>query len=70
MVCASSTTRLFYDTAAVYDAGRSIRNVRFREGAGVGVFFLPPTFGFPVSVDVASDLAGGVRVHTSSGFGF
>ena len=62
--------RFFYDTAAVYDAGRSIRNARFREGAGAGVFFLPPQFGFPVSIDVAGDFAGGVRVHASAGFGF
>ena len=62
--------RFFYDTAAVYDAGRSIRNARFREGAGAGVYFLPPRFGVPVSIDVAADFAGGVRVHTSAGFGF
>jgi hypothetical protein len=62
--------RFFYDTAAVYDAGRSIRNARFLEGAGAGIFFLPPRFGFPVSVDVASDFAGGWRVHSSAGFGF
>ena len=62
--------RFFYDTAAVYDAGRSIRNARFREGAGAGVFFLPPRFGFPVSIDVAGDFAGGVGVHATAGFGF
>ena len=62
--------RFFYDTAAVYDADRPIRNARFREGAGAGVFFLPPRFGFPMSIDVAGDLAGGVRVHATAGFGF
>ena len=62
--------RFFYDTAAAYEAGRPIRNARFIEGAGAGVFFLPPRFGFPVSIDVASDFAGGVRVHVSGGFGF
>jgi len=62
--------RFFYDTAAVYDVGRSIRNARFREGAGVGVFFLPPRFGFPMSIDVAGDPEGGVRAHVSAGFGF
>ena len=62
--------RFFYDTAAVYDVGRSIRNARFREGAGAGVFFLPPRFGFPMSIDVAGDPEGGVRVHFSAGFGF
>ena len=62
--------RFFHDTAAVYDAGRSIRNARFRDGAGAGVFFLPPGFGFPLSIDVAGDPDGGVRVHVSAGFGF
>ena len=62
--------RFFYDTAAVYDADRPIRNARFREGAGAGVFFLPPRFGFPMSIDVAGDPDGGVRVHVSAGFGF
>lgn len=62
--------RFFYDTAAVYDAGRSIRNARFVEGAGAGVFFLPPRFGFTVSIDVAGDFAGGVRAHATAGFGF
>ena len=62
--------RFFYDTAAVYDAGRSIRNAPFREGAGAGVFFLPPRFGFPMSIDVAGDPDGGLRVHVSAGFGF
>ena len=62
--------RLFADTAAVYDAAGSVRQARFLEGAGVGVFVMPPGFGFPVSIDVAHDFAGGVRVHTSAGFGF
>lgn len=62
--------RFFYDIAAAYDADRPIRDAAFREGAGVGVFFLPPRFGLPVSIDVAGDLAGGVRTHVSAGFGF
>ena len=62
--------RFFYDTAAVYDADRPIRNARFREGAGAGVFFLPPGFGFPMSIDAAGDPDGGVRFHVSAGFGF
>ena len=62
--------RFFYDTAAVYDADRPIRHARFREGAGAGVFFLPPRFGFPMSIDLAGDPDGGVRVHASAGFGF
>ena len=62
--------RFFYDTAATYAADRQIRDAVFREGAGVGVFFLPPRFGFPISIDIAGDLAGGVRTHASAGFGF
>ena len=62
--------RLFADTAAVYDAARSVRQARFLEGAGVGVFVMPPGFGFPVAIDVAHDFAGGVRTHASAGFGF
>lgn len=62
--------RLFADTAAVYDATTSIGRARFLEGAGVGVFVMPPGFGFPVAIDVAHDFAGGVRTHASAGFGF
>ena len=62
--------RFFYDTAAVYEAARPLQRVRCLEGAGAGVFFTPPRFGFPVSIDVAHDFAGGVRVHGSAGFGF
>lgn len=62
--------RFFYDTAAAYEAGRPLRRARFRKGAGAGLFFLPPRFGFPVSIDVAHDFAGGMRVHGSVGFGF
>lgn len=62
--------RFFYDTAAASDADRPLRDAAFREGAGAGVFFLPPGFGFPMSIDVAGDPEGGVRVHVSAGFGF
>ncbi len=62
--------RFFCDTAAVHDAGTPVRRAGFLEGAGAGVFFMPPRFGFPVSIDVAHDFAGGMRVHGSAGFGF
>ena len=62
--------RFFGDTAAVYDAPRSLRQASFLQGAGVGVFVMPPRFGLPVSIDVAHDFAGAVRMHASAGFGF
>ena len=62
--------RIFYDTAAVYDTARSAGLAQFLEGAGAGVFFMPPRFGLPVSVDVAHDFASGMRMHASAGFGF
>ena len=62
--------RFFYDTAAAYGADSPIQEAVFRNGAGAGVFFLPPRFGFPMSIDVAGDPEGGVRVHVSAGFGF
>lgn len=62
--------RFFYDTAAVYDAETPLVQAPFLEGAGAGVFFMPPRFGLPVSIDVARDFAGGTRVHASAGFGF
>ncbi len=62
--------RFFGDAAAVYDADSSLRRAGFLQGAGVGVFVMPPGFGVPVSFDVAHDFAGGVRTHVSAGFGF
>ena len=62
--------RFFLDTAAAYNADHRIQDAVFRKGTGIGVFFLPPRFGYPVSIDVASDFAGGVRMHASAGFGF
>ncbi len=62
--------RFFYDTAAVYGVERPIGRARFLESTGAGIFFMPPRFGPPVSIDVAHDFAGGVRMHASAGFGF
>ena len=31
---------------------------------------MPPGFGFPVSIDVAHDFVGGVRMRASAGFEF
>ena len=59
--------RLFYDTAAVWNAG-SARD-QLLEGVGVGVFLNLPVVG-SVQFDVGHDLRGGVVVHSTTGFGF
>ena len=58
---------LFYDTAAVWNAG-SARD-QWLEGVGVGVFVDLPVIG-SVRFDVGHDLRGGVVVHSVAGFGF
>ena len=58
---------LFYDTAAVGNAG-SARD-QWLKGVGVGVFLDPPVIG-SVRFDVGHDLRGGVVVHSVAGFGF
>ena len=64
----SAGLRFFYDRAAVWNAGQSLRGAEFLDGAGVGVF-LAPQF-FQVHVDVAHDLVGSVRVHVGAGIQF
>lgn len=59
--------RLFYDTAAVWNAG-SVRD-QWLNGVGVGVFLSLPVVG-PVQFDVGHDLRGGVVVHWAAGFEF
>ena len=60
--------RIFYDTAAAYDAGRSIHDQRFLKGAGGGVFLTVP-FG-SLHIDVGHDFRGSVRLHAGAGLGF
>ena len=62
--------RIFYDTAAVYDTVTPARLAHFLKGAGAGISFMPFRFGPPVSIDVAHDFVGGLRMHASAGFGF
>ncbi len=60
--------RIFYDTAAAYDAGQSVRATRFLEGAGTGVFL---TFPFAsVHLDIGHDFRGSLRLHAGAGVGF
>ena len=61
--------RVFYDTGAAYGARESIYDVRFLKGAGAGLFLLAP-LGARLSIDVAHDFAGGVRVHFGAGVRF
>jgi outer membrane protein assembly factor BamA len=58
----------FLDSGAVYDHGESLRNAKFRHGAGVGAFFL--IMGFGIKVDVAHNMRDAFRVHFSAGFRF
>ncbi len=60
--------RFFYDTAAAYDAGRSLRDQRFLKGAGAGVFLTAP-FG-SLHLDAGHDFRGSVRIHAGAGLGF
>ena len=60
--------RVFYDTAAAYDAGHSLHDQRFLKGAGAGVFLVLP-FG-SLHVDAGHDLRGSVRLHAGAGVGF
>ena len=60
--------RIFYDTAAAYDAGRSLGDQRFLRGAGAGVFLTVP-FG-SLHLDAGHDFRGSVRIHAGAGLGF
>ena len=60
--------RVFYDTAAAYDAGRSVHDQRFLKGAGAGVFLTVP-FG-SLHLDAGHDLHGSVRLHAGAGVSF
>ena len=60
--------RLFYDTAAAYDAGGSLGDQRFLKGAGAGVFLTVP-FG-SLHLDAGHDFRGSVRIHAGAGLGF
>ena len=60
--------RIFYDTAAAYDVGRSLSDQRLLKGAGGGVFLTVP-FG-SLHLDAGHDFRGSVRVHAGAGLGF
>ena len=60
--------KVFYDTAAVYDVGQSIRKTRFLKGAGAGVFLSLPVV--QLQLDVAHDLIDSIRLHFGAGVTF
>ena len=60
--------RIFYDTAAAYDAGGSLGDQRFLKGAGAGVFLTVP-FG-SLHLDAGHDFRGSMRIHAGAGLGF
>jgi outer membrane protein assembly factor BamA len=60
--------KLFWDSGAVFDHGQSLRDARFRNGVGAGVFFL--VMGFGITVDLAHDLHDSFRLHFGTGFRF
>ncbi len=60
---------VFYDAGKVWAAGEPFRAVRWRQGAGVGVFVLAPFF--RLGLDVAANLdGGGGRAHLAFGLRF
>lgn len=58
----------FFDLGAVFDDGVSVRQARFRKGAGGGLFLSAPFV--RLNLEIGHDLRGGARVHFSTGFGF
>lgn len=60
--------RLFFDTGAVYDVGERLRQTRFSQGLGGGVF-LNAAF-IHLQLDVAHDLRGGARLHFGTAVSF
>ena len=68
IVTGDAGVRLFYDRAAVWDAGARVGDADFLDGAGVGLFLAAPMV--ELHLDVAHDLIGAVRVHAGAGVRF
>ena len=60
--------RLFFDTGAVHDVDERLRQTRFSQGVGGGVF-LGAAF-VNLQLDLAHDLRGGARLHFMTGVSF
>ncbi len=60
--------RLFFDTGATFGVNERLRQTRFSQGAGVGVF-VSAAF-FALQFDAAHDLHGSVRLHVGTGVSF
>ena len=68
MSFAKAGVRLFFDTGAVYDVDEPLRQTRFSQGVGGGVF-LGAAF-VNLQLDLAHDLSGGARLHFATSVSF
>jgi len=59
---------IFADVGTVFDHATPLRETRFHQGFGGGVFMLASIF--QINADVARRRGGGVRLHVMSGFRF
>ena len=60
--------RLFVDTGAVWDVDERLRQTRFSQGVGGGVF--RGAVFINVQLDLAHDLRGGARLHFTTSVSF
>ena len=60
--------RLFFDTGAVYDVTQRLRQTRFSQGVGGGLF-LAAAF-VNMQLDLGHDLRGGARLHIATSVSF
>lgn len=59
---------VFWDVGAAWNAPRTIDEVRFRHGVGVGLYAVSPLGA--LGVDIGFDLEGGKRIHIGTGVEF
>ena len=59
---------VFMDGAKTVDSGSSLKDAKWRKGAGAGVFFIAPLV--KINIDVARGFDGDTRLHIGSGFSF
>jgi outer membrane protein assembly factor BamA len=59
---------VFADSGAVYDHGISMGSAKFRQGAGLGGYFM--IAGFGIKADLAYNMHDAFRIHFGTGFRF